>query len=68
MHGKTQNVKHQAVSKRKVNRNAVAIDSENHPLSVNDIVKAVDGIHNVSFQLFYLDKNIKFNSLPNYFI
>jgi hypothetical protein len=46
MHGKLQNVKHQSVSKRKVNRNAVALDPEN-TLAVNDIVKAVDGVHNV---------------------
>ena len=47
MHGKTQTVKHQAVSKRKINKNAVALDSENNQLSMNDIVKAVDGVHNV---------------------
>ena len=52
MHGKTQMVKHQAVSKRKVNKNAVALDSENNTLSMNDIVKAVDGVHNVNFDLF----------------
>ena len=52
MHGKTQMVKHQAVNKRKVNKNAVALDSENNTLSMNDIVKAVDGVHNVNFDLF----------------
>jgi transcription elongation factor SPT5 len=61
MHGKLQNVKHQSVSKRKVNRNAVALDSENNTLAVNDIVKAVDGVHNVSFcASFHFCPNIKF--------
>jgi transcription elongation factor SPT5 len=45
MYDKLQTVKHQSVQKRKFNKFAVALDSENNTLSVNDIVKVIDGPH-----------------------
>ena len=61
MHGKTQTVKHQAVSKRKVNKTAVALDSENNTLSINDIVKTVDGVHSVGLIFNELSLEILLN-------
>lgn len=45
MHGKVQTVRHQAVSRRKDNRFAVALDSEQNNIHVKDIVKVIDGPH-----------------------
>lgn len=46
--GKTVQVKHQAINKKKDSRHAVALDSDNNNLQVKDIVKVVDGPHAVS--------------------
>ena len=46
--GKVQPLKHTAVTKRRENRFAVALDSENNTIQKNDIVKVVDGVHSVS--------------------
>ncbi|KAA0192293.1 hypothetical protein HAZT_HAZT006833 [Hyalella azteca] len=43
MHGKIQYVRPQAVHKKKENRRAMALDSEQNTIQINDIVKAVDG-------------------------
>ncbi|CAF3585929.1 unnamed protein product [Adineta steineri] len=43
MDGKTQVVPIQSVTKRKVNRNATALDSQNNNLNSGDIVNVVDG-------------------------
>nr|XP_006824005.1 PREDICTED: transcription elongation factor SPT5 isoform X2 [Saccoglossus kowalevskii] len=45
MHGKLNNVKHQAVSQKKESRNAVALDAEQNNIQVKDIVKVIDGPH-----------------------
>lgn len=48
MHGKVLTVRHQAVNRRKDNRFAVALDSEQNNIHVKDIVKVIDGPHSVS--------------------
>ncbi|KAJ4935640.1 hypothetical protein JOQ06_017171 [Pogonophryne albipinna] len=45
MHGKVMTVKHQSVNRRKDNRFAVALDSEQNNIHVKDIVKVIDGPH-----------------------
>uniref|UniRef100_T1IQH2 Transcription elongation factor SPT5 n=1 Tax=Strigamia maritima TaxID=126957 RepID=T1IQH2_STRMM len=45
MHGKLVRVKHQAVSKKRDARNAVALDSGQNSIQVRDIVKVIDGPH-----------------------
>ncbi|CAK6980621.1 transcription elongation factor SPT5 [Scomber scombrus] len=45
MHGKVMTVRHQAVNRRKDNRFAVALDSEQNNIHVKDIVKVIDGPH-----------------------
>ncbi|XP_074659963.1 transcription elongation factor SPT5-like isoform X2 [Tubulanus polymorphus] len=45
MHGKVQTVKHNAVSKKRDTRNAVALDAENNNIQVKDVVKVEDGPH-----------------------
>ncbi|XP_031557165.1 transcription elongation factor SPT5-like [Actinia tenebrosa] len=44
-HGKVVQVKHQAVGRRRENRGAVALDSEQNTIQVKDIVKVMDGPH-----------------------
>ena len=48
MHDKLVNMKPNSIQKRRFNKFAVALDSENNSLSVNDIIKVTDGPHNVS--------------------
>lgn len=48
MHGKVLTVRHQAVNRRKDNRFAVALDSEQNNIHVKDIVKVIDGPHSVT--------------------
>lgn len=48
MHGKVLTVRHQAVNRRKDNRFAVALDSEQNNIHVKDIVKVIDGPHSVN--------------------
>jgi len=43
MDGKVQIVPIQSITKRKVNRNATALDSQNNNLNVGDIVNVIDG-------------------------
>lgn len=45
MHGKVVTTKHQAVTRKKDNRFAVALDSEQNNIHVKDIVKVIDGPH-----------------------
>ncbi|KAG1712147.1 Transcription elongation factor SPT5 [Nymphon striatum] len=45
MHGKLVNVKHQAVTKKKDSRYAVALDSEHNNIQIRDVVKVIDGPH-----------------------
>uniref|UniRef100_A0A673HAP1 Transcription elongation factor SPT5 n=1 Tax=Sinocyclocheilus rhinocerous TaxID=307959 RepID=A0A673HAP1_9TELE len=45
MHGKVLTARHQAVNRRKDNRFAVALDSEQNNIHVKDIVKVIDGPH-----------------------
>ncbi|XP_070567089.1 transcription elongation factor SPT5-like [Ptychodera flava] len=45
MHGKLITVKHQAVSRKKDSRHAVALDAEQNNIQVKDIVKVIDGPH-----------------------
>lgn len=54
MHGKLVHVKPQAVHKKKENRRAMALDSEQSTIQVKDIVKVIDGPHSVSFGNFFL--------------
>ncbi|PIO40199.1 hypothetical protein AB205_0072600 [Aquarana catesbeiana] len=45
MHGKVITVRHQAVNRKKDNRFAVALDSEENNIHCKDIVKVIDGPH-----------------------
>ncbi|XP_040298487.1 transcription elongation factor SPT5 isoform X1 [Bufo bufo] len=45
MHGKVVTVRHQAVNRKKDNRFAVALDSEENNIHCKDIVKVIDGPH-----------------------
>ncbi|XP_077978109.1 transcription elongation factor SPT5-like [Glandiceps talaboti] len=45
MHGKVVSVKHQAVTRKKDSRHAVALDAEQNNIQVKDIVKVIDGPH-----------------------
>ena len=45
IHGKVVHVRHQAVSKRKDGKRAVALDSEQNQITVKDQVKVIDGLH-----------------------
>ncbi|CAM9491533.1 unnamed protein product [Lampetra planeri] len=45
MYGKVVTLKHQAVTKKRDNRHAVALDSEQNNIQVKDIVKVIDGPH-----------------------
>ena len=45
MHGKLVSVKPAALQKKRDNRNAVALDSEQNPIQNRDIVKVIDGPH-----------------------
>ena len=47
MMGKVQTMKHTAVTKRRENKFATALDSESNSIQRNDIVKVVDGVHSV---------------------
>ena len=50
MMGKVQTMKHTAVTKRRENKFATALDSESNSIQRNDIVKVVDGVHSVRFR------------------
>lgn len=52
MHGKVLTVRHQAVNRRKDNRFAVALDSEQNNIHVKDIVKVIDGPHSVRSRVY----------------
>uniref|UniRef100_A0A669C733 Transcription elongation factor SPT5 n=1 Tax=Oreochromis niloticus TaxID=8128 RepID=A0A669C733_ORENI len=56
MHGKVLTVRHQAVNRRKDNRFAVALDSEQNSIHVKDIVKVIDGPHSVNYDFGYDDE------------
>ena len=45
MHGKVVSVKPAAIQKKRENRNAVALDSEQNSIQKRDIVKVIDGPH-----------------------
>eukprot|EP00094_Tigriopus_californicus_P005339 TCALIF_05148-PA protein Name:"Similar to SUPT5H Transcription elongation factor SPT5 (Homo sapiens)" AED:0.12 eAED:0.12 QI:0/0.33/0.3/1/0.77/0.8/10/0/1058 len=45
MHGKVISVKPAALQKKRENRNAVALDSEQHQVQKGDVVKVIDGPH-----------------------
>ena len=46
MHGKVHSVKPVALQKKRENKNAVALDSEQNAIQKRDIVKVIDGPHN----------------------
>ncbi len=46
MHGKVQAVRPAALQKKRENKNAVALDSEQNAIRKRDIVKVIDGPHN----------------------
>jgi transcription elongation factor SPT5 len=54
MHNKVVTLNHSAVSKKRPNKFAAALDSENKTINVNDIVKVIDGVHNVNRRAFIL--------------
>ena len=46
MHGKVQSVRPAALQKKRENKNAVALDSEQNAIQKRDVVKVIDGPHN----------------------
>ena len=54
MHGKVVHMKHSAVTKKRENRMAVALDAESNNIHVKDVVKVIDGPHSVSERGFIL--------------
>lgn len=64
MDGKVQIVPIQSVTKRKINRNATALDSQNNNLNVGDMVNVDDGSFAVKIHLnlnaFFKDNYIIF--------
>merc|ERR550539_1897967 len=46
MHGKVHSVKPVALQKKRDNKNAVALDSEQNAIQKKDVVKVIDGPHN----------------------
>lgn len=58
MHGKVLTVRHQAVNRRKDNRFAVALDSEQNNIHVKDIVKVIDGPHSVRIRPSCLSETV----------
>lgn len=54
MHGKLVHVKPQAVHKKKENRRAMALDSEQNTIQVKDVVKVIDGPHSVSLLFIFI--------------
>ena len=47
MTNKIVNVSHSAITKKRPNKYAAALDSESKTVTVGDIVKIIDGIHKV---------------------
>jgi len=60
MDGKVQIVPIQSVTKRKINRNATALDSQNNNLNVGDIVNVIDGSFAVRIKKIYFCLNFLF--------
>jgi transcription elongation factor len=52
MDGKVQLLQIQSITKRRINRNATALDSQNNNLNVGDIVNVVDGPFAVRIFIF----------------
>lgn len=50
MNNKLVTVNSQAVTKKRPNKYAAALDSENKTVNPNDIVKVIDGINKVDFR------------------
>lgn len=67
MHGKLVHVKPQAVHKKKENRRAMALDSEQNTIQVKDVVKVIDGPHSVSLSFIFI-KLVMFLYVNYYFI
>lgn len=66
MHGKVVTVRHQAVTQKKDNRFAVALDSDQNNIHVKDIVKVIDGPHSVSVCSLAESKSVEVGSaLPS---
>jgi transcription elongation factor SPT5 len=61
MHNKVATVNSQAISKKRPNKFAAALDSENKTINVNDIVKVIEGVHNgQQGQVKYLYRHFAF--------
>lgn len=61
MHGKVISTKPAALQKKRENRNAVALDSEQHPVQKGDVVKVIDGPHSGrQGQIRHLFRNFAF--------
>lgn len=52
-------MRHQEVSRKNINRQAVALDSNNQNIQCKDIVKVVDGFHSVGFNSICIEKAIE---------
>jgi transcription elongation factor SPT5 len=47
MNGKIVNMSHSAITKKRPNKYAAALDSESKTINIGDIVKIIDGVHRV---------------------
>lgn len=54
MNNKLVNVNSQAVTKKRPNKFAAALDSENKTINPNDVVKVIDGVNKVHIFTVYL--------------
>lgn len=53
MNNKLVNVNSQAVTKKRPNKFAAALDSENKTINPNDVVKVIDGVNKVHIYAVY---------------
>jgi hypothetical protein len=61
MDGKVQMVPIQSITKRKINRNATALDSQNNNLNAGDIVNVNEGLFAVNISLLNIHLLIFFH-------
>jgi hypothetical protein len=61
MDGKVQMVPIQSITKRKINRNATALDSQNNNLNAGDIVNVNEGLFAVNISLLNIHLFIFFH-------
>lgn len=58
MNNKLVNVNSQAVTKKRPNKFAAALDSENKTINPNDVVKVIDGVNKVHINILAILKKL----------